>query len=64
MFPLSEVLVPHGILLDVLAEEVGLPYWSRRSGKKFISTLMFGFKPNKHLFATLASTESKELYKR
>lgn len=25
---------------------------------------MFGFKPNKHLFATLASTESKELYKR
>jgi len=52
MVPLSEVLVPHGIFFDVLAEEAELPYWSRRSDKKFISKLMFGFKPNKHLFAT------------
>jgi len=64
MVPLSKVLVPHSILFDVLAEEEGLPYWNRRSDKKFISTLMFGSKPNKHLFATLTSTESKELYKR
>lgn len=32
--PLSEALVLHGILFDVLAEEVRSPYLSRRSGKK------------------------------